>query len=70
MRGKTIRLYRIEDDGRRLLAGRIQASTPSDLVLCWRLFLATATSGVYVATYRGDQLGLALVPSSGAPVTV
>jgi hypothetical protein len=70
MRQRTIRLYRIEDDGRRLLAGSIRASSPADLVLRWQLFLTTAARGMYIATYRGDQLGLGLVPEFGQPVTV
>jgi len=31
MRQRTIKLYRIEDDGRRLFAGSIRASSPADL---------------------------------------
>jgi hypothetical protein len=31
-RKRTIRLYRITDDGRRLLAGTIQAGEPAELV--------------------------------------
>jgi predicted ArsR family transcriptional regulator len=57
-RGRTTRLYRLTDDGRRLLAGRIEASSPAELVAHWRAFLATAAHGVYVAHYRGATLGL------------
>jgi hypothetical protein len=31
----------------------------------WQLFLATAAGGVYVATYRGAQLGMALTGEGG-----
>ena len=41
-RKRTIRLYRIADDGRRLLAGTIEAGSPAELVALWRAFLATA----------------------------
>jgi hypothetical protein len=57
-RGRTIRLYRVTEDGRRLLAGRIEASSPAELVAHWRAFLATAARGVYVAHYRGATLAL------------
>jgi len=60
MRPRTIRLYRIEDDGRRLSARSFRASSPADLVMRWQLFPATAARGLYVATYRGEQLGMAL----------
>ena len=70
MRQRTIKLYRIEDDGRRLFGGSIRASSPADLVLRWQLFLATAARGVYIARYRGAELGLGLVPAVGEPVTL
>ena len=70
MRQRTIKLYRIEDDGRRLFAGSIRASSPADLVLRWQLFLATAARGVYIARYRGEELGLGLVPAMGEPITL
>jgi hypothetical protein len=57
-RKRTIRLYRIADGGRRLLAGTIQAASPAELVTLWRAFLATAAPGAYAACYRGETLGL------------
>ena len=58
LRKRTIRLYRLHDDGRRLLAGTIRAGSPAELVARWRSFLATAARGVYVARYRGEVLVL------------
>jgi hypothetical protein len=52
-RKRTIRLYRIEDDGRRLLAGTLEAGSPAELVTLWSVFLATASRGTYAACYRG-----------------
>jgi len=66
---RTIKLYRIETDGRRLAAGAIRASSPEHLDTQWRLFLATAAQGIYLATYRGVQLGTALVPESERVLT-
>jgi hypothetical protein len=57
-REQTIWLYRITEDGRRLLAGTIEAGEPAELVARWRAFLATATRGTYAACYRGETLGL------------
>jgi hypothetical protein len=57
-RKRTIRLYRLADDGRRLLAGTIEAASPTELVTRWQAFLATAARGVYIAHYRGETLGL------------
>jgi hypothetical protein len=57
-RKRTIRLYRLTDDGRRLPAGTIAAASPAELVAHWRAFLATAARGVYIAYYRGETLGL------------
>jgi hypothetical protein len=57
-RKRTIRLYRIADDGRLLLAGTLRAGSPAELVTLWRAFLATAARGTYVAHYRGEILGL------------
>ena len=65
---RTIKLYRIEDDGRRLAAGAFRASTQEDLATHWQLFLATAAAGLYLANYRGVTLGTALVTVSGALV--
>ena len=39
-------------------------------VLRWQLFLATAARGVYIARYRGEELGLGLVPALGESVTL
>ena len=58
MRKRTVKLYLLTDDGRRLLAGKIEAATPVELVAKWRAFLATSARGVYIATYRGATLGL------------
>jgi hypothetical protein len=62
---RTVKLYRIESDGRRLAAGAIRASSQDDLAAHWQLFLVTARQGLYVANYRGVQLGTALVPGRG-----
>jgi hypothetical protein len=56
---RTVKLFRIEDDGRRIAAGTINATTPAELVAKWQAFLATADDGVYVARYRGESLGTA-----------
>jgi hypothetical protein len=58
MKKRTIRLYRLTDDGRHLLAGTIEAASSAELVTHWRAFLATAARGVYIAHYRGETLGL------------
>jgi hypothetical protein len=65
---RTAKLYRIESDGRRLAAGAIQPCPQDDLAAHWQLFLATAAQGLYVANYRGVQLGGALVTAAGKPV--
>jgi hypothetical protein len=57
---RTIKLYRVSEDGRRVAAGAFQASSESDLQVKWELHLATAVSGLYVATHRGVQLGVGL----------
>ena len=57
MRMRTVKLWRLRDDGRKLFAGEIEAADPRDLVLKWSLFLATAERGVYFATYRGSFVG-------------
>ena len=67
---RTIKLYRIECDGRRLAAGAIRASSRDDLAVHWQLFLATATQGLYIATYRGVRLGTAMVTEAGEPVPI
>ena len=40
---RTVRLFRLEGDGRKLAAGSISASTPTELVAKWQAFLALAT---------------------------
>ena len=57
---RTVKVYRIADDDRRVAAGAFQASSESDLQAKWELHLATAASGLYVATHRGIQLGVGL----------
>ena len=57
---RTIKLYRVSEDGRRVAAGAFQATSESDLQVKWELHLATAVSGLYVATHRGVQLGVGL----------
>ena len=53
MRKRTVKLWRLHDDGRKLYAGTIQAADPRELVFKWSAFLVTAERGVYFATYRG-----------------
>ena len=67
---RTIKLYRIENDGRRIAAGAIRATSLDDLAARWQLFLVTAAEGLYLATYRGVQLGTALVTEAGASVPI
>jgi hypothetical protein len=57
---RTIKLYRITDDGRRLAAGAFRATSESDLQLKWELHLVTAAQGLYIATHRGVQLGIGI----------
>ena len=57
---RTIKVYRLADDGRRLAAGAFKAASEQDLQLKWELHLATAADGLYIATHRGVQLGLGL----------
>jgi hypothetical protein len=49
-------VFRLADDGRRIAAGSISATSPIELVAKWQAFLATAELGVYVARYRGESL--------------
>ena len=58
MRKRTVKLYRLNEDGRKLYAGTIEAADPRELVLKWSAFLATAERGVYFAAYRGSFVGL------------
>jgi hypothetical protein len=54
MRKRTVKLWRLNKNGRKLCAGTIEASDPRELVLQWSLFLATAVRGAYFATHRGS----------------
>ena len=54
MRKRTVKLWRLHDDGRKLYAGTIEAADPRELVIKWSAFIATAERGVYFATYRGS----------------
>ena len=60
-RKRTIRLYRVNENGRRLLAATVKAESPAEHSALWRAFLATATRGTYIAHYRGETLGLEAV---------
>ena len=42
MRKRTVKLWRLNEDGRKLFAGTIEAADPRELVMKWSLFLATA----------------------------
>ena len=57
---RTVKVYRISDDGRRVAAGAFRVNSESDLQTKWELHLATAGSGLYIATHRGIQLGVGL----------
>jgi hypothetical protein len=57
MRKRSVRLYRLNEDGRKLAAGKIEASNPDELVGKWIAFLATAERGVYFGSYRGIFIG-------------
>ena len=47
MRKRTVKLWRLNQDGRKLFAGTIEAADPRELVIKWSVFLATAERGVY-----------------------
>jgi hypothetical protein len=70
MRKRTIKLWRLNEDGRKLFAGTIEAGSPAELVAKWSAFLATSERGAYFATYRGSFLGPehALESAAGALV--
>jgi hypothetical protein len=53
--GRT--LWRLNEDGRKLYTGTIEAADPRELVIKWSAFLATAERGTYFATYRGSFVG-------------
>jgi hypothetical protein len=55
MRKRIIKLWSLQDDGRKLYAGTIVAGSPAELVAMWAAFLVTADPGVYFATYRGTS---------------
>ena len=55
---RTIKLYRVSEDGRRVAAGAFQAASETDQQMKWELHLATAVCGLYIATHRGVQLGV------------
>jgi hypothetical protein len=57
---RTIKVYRIAEDGRRVASGAFKAASESDLQFKWELHLATAVGGLYIATHRGVQLGIGL----------
>ena len=59
---RTVKLFRIADDGRRVASGAFKATSETELQLKWELHLATAASGLYIATHRGVQLGIGLAP--------
>jgi len=57
VRKRTLKLWRLNEDGRKLFAGTIQAGSSAELVAMWSAFLLTAERGVYFATYRGVSVG-------------
>ena len=57
MRKRTVKLWRLNEDGRKIFAGSIEAADPRELVAKWSIFLATSERGVYFATYRGSFMG-------------
>ena len=57
---RTIKLYRVSEDGWRIAVGAFQVTSENDLQMKWELHLATAVNGLYVATHRGVQLGVGL----------
>ena len=57
---RTVKVYRISDDGQRVAVGAFRVNSESDVQTKWELHLATAGSGLYIATHRGIQLGVGL----------
>ena len=57
---RTVKLFRIADDGRRVASGAFKVASETELQLKWELHLATAADGLYIATHRGLQLGIGL----------
>jgi len=45
---RTVKVYRIADDGRRVAAGAFRVNSESDLQANWELHLATAAGGLNV----------------------
>jgi hypothetical protein len=54
MRKRTVKLWRLSEDGRKVFAGSIEAGSPAELVAKWSAFLVTSERGAYFATYRGS----------------
>ena len=54
MRKRTVKLWRLHDDGRKLYAGTIEAADPRELVIKWSAFLATAERGVVLRNLSGQ----------------
>ena len=54
MRKRTVKLWRLAEDGRKVFAGTIEAVSPAELVAKWSAFLLASERGVYFATYRGS----------------
>jgi hypothetical protein len=69
VRKRPLKLWRLNEDGRKLFAGTIVAGSPAELVAMWSAFLVTPERGVYFATYRGMSLGpeAAMVSVAGRP---
>jgi len=55
MRKRTVKLWRLHEDGRKLFAGTIEAADPRELVLKWSAFLATAER-VHLLCHLSRQL--------------
>jgi hypothetical protein len=49
MRKRTIKLWRLDEDGRKLFAGTTEAATPAELVVKWSAFLTTSGGGETLA---------------------
>ena len=57
MRKRTVKLWRLTEDGRKLSAGTIEAADPRELVLKWSAFLAAASERSTSPPYRGSFAG-------------
>ena len=51
---RTVKLWHLKSDGRKLFAGTIEAGSPAELVLNWSAFIAASGHGVSFATYEGS----------------